>query len=65
MRERNHILFFLQARRTAIKTETNKLPKKRPYGTSILYRRDILPSYSEIGGLADNSNGRFERQEQF
>ena len=49
-----HAFFsFLQPRRTAIKTKQkiNKLPKKRPCGTSILYRRDILPSYSEIGGL--------------
>ena len=42
------------------------MPKKRPCGTSILYRRDILPSYSEIGGLlSDINDGRFERQEQF
>ena len=62
------IFFFLQPKRTAIKTKQkiNKLPKKRPYSTSILYKRDILPSYSEIGGLLSDINvGRFKRQKQF
>ena len=58
--------FFFAAKAHGKQNRNNKLPKKRPYGTSILYRRGILPSYSEIGGLlTDISDGRFERQEQF
>ena len=54
------------ARESKQNRKKNKLPKKRPCGTSILYKRDILPSYSEIGGLlSDISDGRFERHEQF
>lgn len=51
----------------AAKTHGNQTkktnPKKRPCDTSILYKRNILPSYS--GLLSDINDGRFKQQEQF
>lgn len=47
-----------------IKQKINKLLKKRRCDTSILYKRYILLSYLEIGGLlSDINDGCFEWQD--